>query len=92
MKTKILRWQFMWAVLATAVLAGALVAQQQEPQQPPPAAAQDRLACGDEVAAGSAQRHHHAQRQARRWGLSGDAVSYYTGEPRDYPRRLLCSG
>src|SRR5713101_2152730 len=39
MKTKILRWQFMWAVLATAVLAGALVAQQQEPQQPPPAAA-----------------------------------------------------
>jgi len=39
MKTKILHWQFMWAVLATAALPGALVAQQQEPQQPPPAAA-----------------------------------------------------
>src|SRR5437899_2279145 len=39
MKTKILHWQFMWAVLATAALPGALGAQQQEPQQPPPAAA-----------------------------------------------------
>src|SRR5437879_13634426 len=39
MKTRILHWQFMWAVLATAALGGALVAQQQEPQQPPPAAA-----------------------------------------------------
>src|SRR3989441_11537808 len=39
MKTRILHWQFMWAVLATAALGGALVAQQQGPQHPPPAAA-----------------------------------------------------
>ena len=39
MKMRILHRQFLWAVLATAALAGALAAQQQEPQQPPPPAA-----------------------------------------------------